>query len=194
MHITITGRLGSGKSSVAKLIAAQRGFEIYSTGVIQRRIAAEMGLTTLEMNRLMNRDNQYDHLLDDTVHRVSIERADDPLLFDSRMAWHFAVKSFKVYLYVDVSVAAHRIMRDNRGSVEHYRSLEDAINQLNDRMQTENVRYRELYGVDNFDFSNYDLVLDTAEISVEETARIILSEYDIFCADPEGYVKPKLLM
>ena len=159
MHISITGRLGSGKSTVAKLLATSEGFEIYSTGTIQRKIAADMGLTTLQMNQLMNSDHKYDHMLDDTVTKISVERANETLLFDSRMAWHFARNSFKVYLFVATDVAARRVMRDCRGSVECYASVEDAIEQLNARMLAENVRYRELYGVDHLDLNNFDLDL-----------------------------------
>ena len=39
MHITITGNLGSGKSTIAKYIRDEYGFEIYSTGTIQRKLA-----------------------------------------------------------------------------------------------------------------------------------------------------------
>ena len=41
MHITITGRLGSGKSTVAKLIVENHGYTYYSTGNIMRELAAE---------------------------------------------------------------------------------------------------------------------------------------------------------
>ena len=44
MHITITGRLGSGKSTVAKLIVAEHGYTYYSTGNITRALAAEAGI------------------------------------------------------------------------------------------------------------------------------------------------------
>lgn len=190
MHISITGRLGSGKSTVAKLLADTEGFEIYSTGAIQRRIAADMGLTTLQMNQLMNRDHKYDHMLDDTVTKISLEKADETLLFDSRMAWHFAKGSFKVYLFVATEVAARRVMRDCRGSVECYASLEDAVEQLNQRMMTENVRYRELYGVDHLDLNNFDLVINTENISPEETCKIIMSEFDKYCNSPDAYAHP----
>ena len=43
MHITITGRLGSGKSTVCRILADKDGYEIYSTGKIHRQIAAEKG-------------------------------------------------------------------------------------------------------------------------------------------------------
>ena len=74
MHITIAGKLGSGKSTVGKLLCAEHGFEIYSTGKIQRELARSFGVSTLEMNQLMSKDTKYDHMIDDAVTKLSVER------------------------------------------------------------------------------------------------------------------------
>ncbi|MBO5847261.1 MAG: (d)CMP kinase, partial [Bacteroidales bacterium] len=50
-HISITGDLGSGKSSVAKILCQDLGFEYFSTGSLQRKLAAEKGMNTLDMNK-----------------------------------------------------------------------------------------------------------------------------------------------
>lgn len=195
MHISITGRLGSGKSTVAKLIAAGYGYEIYSTGNIIRTLAAEKGLSALQMNEEMQRNPDIDKELDAATTRISIERAADKLLFDSRMAWNFAAQSFKVYLYVDTEVAAARVLRDTtRGAVETYASLEEAVNELSGRMNNEHERYMKLYHVDNFDFNNFDLVIDTAHRSPEEICGIIMRELDVYAADPARYAHPKMMM
>lgn len=47
MHITITGRLGSGKTTVCRILSDKYGYEIYSTGKINRAIAAERALRRL---------------------------------------------------------------------------------------------------------------------------------------------------
>ena len=43
MKISITGDLGSGKSTVAKQLAKDLGFDYISTGTIFREIAKEYG-------------------------------------------------------------------------------------------------------------------------------------------------------
>ena len=73
MHITITGNLGSGKSTVGKLLSEKYGFEIYSTGKVQRELAKQMNLSTLELNQLMMSDRKYDHMIDDETARISRE-------------------------------------------------------------------------------------------------------------------------
>ena len=49
--ISLAGDLGSGKSTVGKIIAARENLEFYSTGTIQRAIAARYRMTTYEYNR-----------------------------------------------------------------------------------------------------------------------------------------------
>ena len=97
MHITLTGNLGSGKSTICKILEKDYGKEIYSTGKVQRSIAAEMGINVLEMNELMKKDHKYDHLIDDATAKIARENPDKPIVFDSRLDWNFVETSFRVY-------------------------------------------------------------------------------------------------
>lgn len=177
MHITLTGNLGSGKSTICKLLNEKYGYETYSTGKVQRQLAAEHNMSVLEMNRLMCSDKKYDNMIDDAVTRISRENQDKKLIFDSRLAWNFVDRSFKVFLSVSLDEAAKRVWNDCRGEVEKYTSLEDAREQLRQRAETENVRYHEIYGLDYFNFSNYNLVLDSTNSSPELIARVLMSEF-----------------
>lgn len=177
MHITLTGNLGSGKSTISKLLEEQYGYEIFSTGKVIRRIAAEHNVDVLEMNKMMEADHQYDHMIDDTTARISRENPDKNILFDSRLAWNFVEKSFKVFLSASVDVAAQRVMYDaKRGEVEVYASLEEAKQKLRERMITEDRRYRDIYGIEYLDYSNYNLILDSTDCSPEVLARILIEE------------------
>ena len=82
MHITITGNLGSGKSTICKILNKKYDFEIYSTGKVQRQLAQEMGMTTLELNQLMRKETKYDHMIDDATARISRENQDKDIVFD----------------------------------------------------------------------------------------------------------------
>ena len=191
MHIAISGKLGSGKSTVCGILNKDHGLEIYSTGKIQRAIAEKMGITTLELNRRMAADPKLDHEIDDTVNEISRLRSAECLVFDSRMAWHFAENAYKVYMYVDPYVAAKRVTGDDRGSVEKYKSIEDAVAQLKARSEEENRRYKDIYGVDNFDYANYDLIVDSTSATQYEIADLIL---DSFKKRSRGiYLSPKCL-
>lgn len=188
MHITLTGNLGSGKSTLSKILEADYGYEIFSTGKVIRKIAEEHGLSVLEMNELMNKDPKYDHEIDDTTARISRENPEKSILFDSRLAWHFVDKSFKVFLSVSLDVAANRVKADaSRGDVENYNSLEEAKQQLKKRAETEDVRYKELYGIEYFNYSNYNLVLDSTDCAPDILAKILKDEAEAYeQADKEG--------
>ena len=69
MYLTITGKLGSGKSTVCKYLAEKYGFEIYSTGTVQRKIAREMGISTLDLNELMRKNSKYDDLIEQIMQK-----------------------------------------------------------------------------------------------------------------------------
>ena len=176
MHITLTGNLGSGKSTIAKIMSEKYGFEIYSTGSIIRELAKERHLSVLEMNKLMQQDNSFDHIIDERTTRTSVE-SEKELFFDSRLAWYFAKNAFKVFLSVSIDEAARRVFNDNkRGNVESYASLKETKANLIERAHTEDVRYKEIYDIDYFNLNNYDLVLDSTYTKPELLAEVIINE------------------
>ncbi len=177
MHITLTGNLGSGKSTVCKLLEKEYGYEIFSTGKVIRQIADEMGITVLEMNELMCKDHKYDKMIDNASAKISRENPEKSILFDSRLAWNFVEQSFKVFLSVDLMEAARRVYQDkSRGEVEAYASVEDAAEQLRARANNEDKRYEEIYGIHYFDFNNYNLVLDSSFAPPTVVAQVLLEE------------------
>ena len=177
MHVTLTGNLGSGKSTLSKILEAEYGYEIFSTGKVIRQIAEEQGVSVLEMNKLMEKDHKYDHMIDDTTARISREQKDKKILFDSRLAWNFVEESFKVFLSVSLPVAASRVLSDaSRGQVESYASVEECMASLKDRAATEDRRYKDIYGIEYFNYANYNLVLDSSDCTPDVLARILAEE------------------
>lgn len=170
--ITITGDLGSGKSAVSRILCDRTGFTYVSTGRIQRQIAEEMGIDTLELNRLADTDPSIDERIDG----IFIQLGNDPgnFIVDSRMAWFFLPKSFKVYLKIDVHIAAARILSDANRSSEQYASIDDAVPKILARKKSENDRFLSKYSADCANFDNFDLVVDTASRTPDEVAGLIL--------------------
>ncbi|MBL7804315.1 MAG: cytidylate kinase family protein [Saprospiraceae bacterium] len=170
--ITITGDLGSGKSAVSRILCDRTGYSYVSTGRIQRQIAEEYGVDTLELNRRADTDPSIDERIDG----ISIELGKDNkgYIVDSRMAWFFLPNSFKVYLKIDVRIAAARILSDVNRSSEQYKDLEDAVPKILARKQSENERFLTKYGADCANLDNFDLVVDTGSRSPDEVAGLIL--------------------
>ena len=171
--ITITGDLGSGKSAVSKVLQARLNYEIYSTGKAQRKLAAEMGMTTLELNQYAETHPEIDDRIDGVF--KDLNHQPEGHIVDSRMAWHFMPVSFKVFLMVPVETAAQRIMGDGSRKHEKYQDLDHAVRDLKARKQSENVRFLEKYQVDCTDPGNFDLAINTARISPEQVADIIIA-------------------
>lgn len=177
MHITLTGNLGSGKSTICRLLEGKYGYEVFSTGKVIRQIADEMGISVLEMNELMSKDHKYDRMIDDRTASISRDNPEKDILFDSRLAWFFVEKSFKVFLSVDIDEAARRVYADaSRGEVESYRDEADAKMQLIARAANEDKRYEEIYGIHYFDYRNYNLVLDSSYSAPETIAKVLMKE------------------
>ena len=192
MHITITGKLGSGKSTVAKKLVELYGFEIFSTGAILRAAAAERGMDVLELNRelsaKLDSDRSMDDLIDNTTIRVAAERKGDKLIFDSRMAWHFVPDSCKVFVTVDPRVAAERVMKDPRPG-EPSEDIDELCAELVERSKVEQSRFMQLYGVDYYDFNNFDLIVDTTRRTPDEIIDIIVAAYEAYVADEASYTR-----
>jgi len=173
-NITLTGDLGSGKSTVSKILLERLGYEYVYTGKIQREIAARHGMSTLELNRYAETHPEIDAEIDATFKALNDSVR---LIVDSRLAWFFMPKSFKVYLQTDISVAAERISGDRQRKSEQYASKEEAVKDIIARKASENKRYQELYGADCSDMSKFDLVIDTSHIAPQDVAEAIISWY-----------------
>lgn len=161
-HVTISGDIGSGKSSVARGLARVLGYSLASAGQLQRSMAAARGLTTLEANRLAEQLPQLDDMIDDAI--IGLGHSGDPTVFDSRMAWHLIPSAFKVHLIVDPAAAAARIYSDGAGRTESYESIAHAQSAADERYGSERRRFRARYGIDISLLRNYDLVIDTTHV------------------------------
>ncbi len=170
--ISITGDLGSGKSVVGKILKERLGYPVVATGVIQREIAERMNMTTLELNNYTDTHPEIDEEIDSVFKNLSFDP--NPYLVDSRLAWFFIPDSFKVYLKVDTWVAAERIMNDKNRKSESYQSIEEAVADIRARKKSENQRFLREYGADCADYSNFNVVINTAFVTPENVADCIL--------------------
>ena len=126
--ITITGQLGSGKSTVAKMLAERLKWQYYSTGMAQRHIAQKRGISTTQLNQLAVSDPAIDHEVDAVFKNPPW--GDQPCVVDSRLAWHFLPNSLKVCLLVDPKVAAKRVCGEKGRVSEHYSNEKEALTYL----------------------------------------------------------------
>lgn len=194
-HITLSGELGSGKSTVANYLISKMPFKIVSAGLLFRQLAAKHGMSAKEFNEFIESDPKYDHYVDDTM--AELGRTDEKIIFDSRMAWHFVPASFKIYLYVDVDTATERIFNDKGRVSESYTDKETARQEIIDRRKSELLRYQNFYHCNLDDYSNYDLIVDTSHASRDEVNELIYNSFKAFDEGKEYtriWLSPKSLI
>ena len=192
--ITISGELGSGKSSLSKLLCAKAGFKILSVGAIQRELAEQHGMSTLEFNKYMETHPEIDIECDNKVAEYGLSEAN--LILDSRMAWHFVPHAFKVHLLVNMHMAAYRIFNDNVRKNEENNDLEHTLQNIISRKASEVKRFKEQYKVDINNLNNYNLVVDSSVITPENLADFVLKQFDSWKSNQsihEVWLSPKNL-
>ncbi len=179
MIISICGDPGSGKTSVAKLLATHFGWPWYSMGDLRGKLALERGITIDELNRQGETDPVSDNSVDKLQNRMG--ESQDNFVIEGRLSWYFIPRSFKVMLVCDSAEAARRIFkaRENRepGRDDEpvYGSVEDVQRELEKRVASDQRRYEKHYGIKGRDPKNFDLVIDTTNLaSPEETVKLVL--------------------
>ena len=68
---------------------------------------------------------------------------------------------------------------------EHASTLEETVMQTRARRESEKKRYKEQYGVDIKDLSNYSLVVDTTVATPREVADSIIASFEMWQRDPD---------
>lgn len=173
MIITISGDIGSGKSTCGKLLKKTLSYDYLSTGAIQRKIAEEMGITTLELNLLSESDTAIDDKIDS--HTRQLNKSGENYIVDSRLAWHFIPSSYKVFLRCEDRIAADRIFNDHdRVSDENTQTVIQLLDKIKDRRKSEKRRFLNKYGIDFEDLSNYDQIVDSSFFTPDEIVQMIL--------------------
>ncbi len=192
--VTLSGDIGGGKSSVARILSQRLSFQLISAGAIQREIATSLGLTTLQLNERSAQDRSVDDRIDSYTQRLG--ETGNQIIVDSRLAWHFIPSAFKVFLSVDPEVGASRVFDASRSDEKHS-SLADALENNRSRTQLETTRFLTLYGIAMRDYSNYDLVVDTSFVSPEQVAEVIESSFRAWKAGThfaQLWMSPKRLL
>jgi cytidylate kinase len=177
--ISFNGQEGSGKSTVSLMLAKHLNLPHYYMGQIFRDMAKEKSLTLLEFRKVCDADPSFDKKVDDYLVQLSQEQSQ--FVVESRTAWYFIPQSLKIYLQVDSRVAAERIFKglvekNNRGNEDtNLTTVENIQNSILQRRKEDSERYFSLYGIHQDDAKNYDLVLDTTHLTIDDVFEKILT-------------------
>ncbi len=182
MIITISGNPGSGKSTIAKMLAQELKYERIYAGGIMREMARERGITLEELMRQAEKDQKIDTEVDyrvrDTARKYNA--AGKNVLVEGRVQFYHLPESIKIYVRVDELEGAKRIwkdLQDKEASLARNQkianSVEEVVENNRIREKTDAQRYVKLYGVDYRDMKNYDLLVDSTSLKPEEVVQKI---------------------
>lgn len=164
MIITISGCIGSGKTTVAKALSRRFGLRHISAGGVFRAMANEKGLTIEEFTKLAEEDPRIDREVD--ARQGEMAKSGDSVI-DGRLSGWLVDADIKIWLKAPLDVRAKRVAR--RESKGYERALEETRN----REESEIKRYKELYNIDMHDLTPYNVVIDTTIWNAREVADII---------------------
>ncbi len=174
----MSGKAGSGKGTVAKLLSEKLGYEHISIGNMKRELATAMGMTISEFNALWelpeNRET-FDLKYEEYQKNLDVNSG---IILDSRLGFYCQPNAFKVYLDVSDEEAARRIFGDTERSGDAYDSLQ-AVQEATKKRNADDIqRFKALYNIDLSDKGNFDLVVDTDGKTPQQVAEEIIDKFN----------------
>lgn len=178
MIISIAGAIGSGKSTIGKMLAEKINWPRYNMGDVWRELARQKGMTLAELQKLSETELKTDNEIDEQVKNLGATK--DNFIIEGRLAWHFIPHSLKIYLDVSEDEAARRIfselqIRNESQEDKKMETYEDVVSSIKDRKKRDLFRYQKYYGINPFEPANYDLAIDTTSLSVQEVFAKVLN-------------------
>jgi len=163
--VTVSGEIGAGKSTVAKVLARSLGLRYLSTGEVFREEARRRGLSLAAMGRLAEQDQTIDREIDRM--QTDVARAGG-VLVDSRLSGWLIDGDLRIWFRAPLAVRAARVAaRDGL-------STEEALSALRGREESERRRYRAIYQIDLTDLGRYHVIVDTSIWSAREIVQALL--------------------
>ncbi|MCD6383743.1 MAG: AAA family ATPase [Thermoplasmata archaeon] len=171
MRITVGGPPGSGTTTFSKELAKRLSLRYVYAGEIFRKEAKRRGLTLEEFSRLAEENPEIDRSLD----RLMLEEIrKGNVVAEGRLTGPLGKKEgiecFSIWMDAHPRIRAQRIREREGGNLSHI------MKKMKEREESERKRYQEIYDVDIYDLSQYDLIIETSFISPEEEINIALKE------------------
>ena len=163
LTITVSGPACSGKSTGAKAIAKALRLKYVYVGKIFRDIAKRRGLSLEEFSAL--REKEVDWEADKRTLKLAMK---GNVVLDGRLTGWVAGDwaDLKIYYECPLEIRAERAAERDK------KSKEEALRDIKKRDEEDNKKYKKLYGIDLFDKSIYDLIIDNSKFSLKDAKTI----------------------
>jgi cytidylate kinase len=166
LRVAISGKSGCGNTTVSSVLAKTLGIQFINFTF--RSLSKETGISLEQIIQNAKTSDWYDKQVDDRQIELALQ---DSCVLGSRLAiWMLKNADLKVYLYASESVRTARIQIREGGS------LDDIVEFTRLRDAEDTRRYKELYNIDNNDYSFADLIVDTELYEPQAIVKLILDE------------------
>lgn len=168
MIITVSGTAGSGKDTIADLLAQKTGLKLIKSSL--RIFANEKGIDIMDFEREYTSDSDYwDRKLDEWQ-KQAVKKAGNCILASMLAALNIPQADLKTWLYAQEKIRAQRIgLRDGK-------DLKKVLAYLQERDQFFRQKTKRIYKLDFWDSKLYDLRIDTSHLTPEQIVGKIIKE------------------
>ncbi len=165
MIITISGPIGSGKTTVAKALSEKFNLRHISAGKVFRDMAKERKMSLQEFSKLAEENPEIDREVDQR--QIALAKNGN-VVIDGRLSAHLIKDAdLRIWLKASIEERARRVsMRENI-------SYEVALKETLAREASEKKRYKEIYNIDIDNLEPYDVVLNTELWDAENIIEVI---------------------
>lgn len=163
--VAVSGKPGSGKTSLARRLAETLNLRYVSMGQIFRDLARSRNLSLEEFSRVAEEDPSIDRLID----AAAIEEAKKGcVVLDGHITAWIAkdLAHVKILTYAPLEVRADRVARRDR------KSFEESLHEIKVREESEKIRYMRYYSIDVDKLDVFDVIINTSLLGEEEVARV----------------------
>jgi putative cytidylate kinase len=163
LRVAISGKSGCGNTTISSLLASK--LSIPCVNYTFKNLGAELGLTMKEIMEKAKTDFSFDRTVD--TRQIELANKSSCILASRLAIWLLKNADLKVYLYASSDKRAKRIHLREGGDFEVLKTFTE----IRDNEDTK--RYKELYSIDNNDYSFVDLLIDTDDLNPEQIVTII---------------------
>jgi len=171
-NLTVSGKPGSGTSTLVERIAQERGWKSVNGGDVFRSEASRRELSVEDFSRLCKEDLDVDRSLDTMLRELLISE-NGPEILESRLVGWWAhsleIDCLRVWISVSDEERARRIME--REGLDY----DTALSASRQRNQDDMLRYRTLYGIDLDDMTPYNMIVEADSIDADQVFNLVNS-------------------
>ena len=173
VRLTVSGHPGSGTSTLVANLCTKRGWSFLNGGAVFRSISEERGISLEDFSALCDSEPEVDKSLDERLITAMMDE-NGPEIVESRLSGWWAyrenINCLRLWISVTPEERARRVVKREGGSQT------DALARIHSRMETDQIRYHNLYEISLGNLTPYNLIINSDTLSANEVTELVEAE------------------